>query len=333
MKHKRSIILVIILAAALICFTLVSFTLGRYPLSLRDIFTWLIGKNADVNTQNILMNIRLPRVLAAILVGACLSCAGTAYQGIFRNPMVSPDILGATSGAGFGAAVAIVMSLPPLAIQLFAFVFGIAAVLASYTISIVVGRKESVTLVLILSGMVITSMLGAFVSVIKYTADPYGKLPEITYWLMGSLSAITRRQLFSAIAPMLIGFAVIIAVKWRINVLSYGDEEACALGVNAKRLRAVVIVAATLITASAVSVCGQIGWVGLVIPHITRMLVGPDYRRVVPTTILAGGLFLLIVDTVSRNLLIMEIPLGILTAVIGAPVFVYLLCRGKRGWL
>ena len=333
MRHKRSIVLIIILAAALICFTLISFSLGRYPLSLRDIFMWLSGKNADVNTDNILMNIRLPRVLAAILVGACLSCAGTAYQGIFRNPMVSPDILGATSGAGFGAAVAIVMSLPPLAVQLFAFVFGIAAVLASYTISVVVGRKESVTLVLILSGMVITSLLGAFVSIIKYTADPYGKLPEITYWLMGSLSAITRRQLFSAIAPMFVGFTVIIAVKWRINVLSYGDEEARALGVNAKRLRAVVIVAATLITASAVSVCGQIGWVGLVIPHITRMLVGPDYRKVVPTAILAGGLFLLVVDTVSRNLLVVEIPLGILTAVIGAPVFVYLLCRGKRGWL
>lgn len=330
---KHTAVLISILAAVLVCLSLAAFAIGRYPLKPSEIFMWIAGKQTDANIGNIMMNIRLPRVLGAILAGACLSCAGASYQGIFRNPMVSPDILGATSGAGFGAAVAIVTSMPPIVIQLSAFVFGIAAVAACYAISVIVGRKENITLVLILSGMVITSLLGAFVSIIKYTADPYGKLPEITYWLMGSLSAITLKQLIPALPPMIVGFIVLMSVKWRINVLSYGDEEARSLGVNAKALRAVVIAAATLITASAVSVCGQIGWVGLVIPHMTRMLAGPDYRKLMPTTILMGGIFLLIVDTISRNLLRVEIPLGILTAIIGAPVFVGLLFRQRRGWL
>jgi iron complex transport system permease protein len=333
MKNKRYVILTAALAAGLIIASFAALLIGRYPLNLREIFMWFKGSAADKNTANILLNIRLPRVLGAIFTGACLSCAGAAYQGIFRNPMVSPDILGATSGAGLGAAIAIVLSLHPLMVQLFAFTFGVAAVAASYTISVIAGRRENIALVLILSGMVVTSLLGAFVSVVKYTADPYNKLPEITYWLMGSLSAVTLKQTAPALLPVAAGFAVIIAVRWRINVLSYGDEEARSLGVDPKRLRIAIIGAATLLTAAAVSICGQIGWVGLVIPHITRMTVGPDYRRVIPVTALMGGLFMLAADTVSRGLFRVEIPLGILTAIIGAPVFVYLLFRGKRGWM
>ncbi len=205
--------------------------------------------------------------------------------------------------------------------------------LLSIAVSRAVGRGENVMLVLVLSGMVVGSLFNAFISIIKYTADPLGQLPAITLWLMGSLSTLTNDSIRPVLLPLALGFTVLILIKWRINVLSFGEEEAKALGVNTGLLRAAVLVSATLITTSVISISGQIGWVGLVIPHLTRMITGPDYRRLLPASLLVGGIFLLLVDNVARNLLQVEIPLGILTAIIGAPFFVYLLLKGKRGWL
>jgi iron complex transport system permease protein len=246
--------------------------------------------------------------------------------------MVSPDILGASAGAGFGAAWGILLSLPAAGIQALSFVSGLAAVALSYLISKAVGRRDNTTLVLVLSGMVVSALFSAFVSIVKYMADPYSKLPEITYWLMGSLSSLTAGDLLFALAPALAGALALMLVRWRLNVLAFGDEEAAALGVHTGKLRFAVILSATVVTSSVVSVSGQVGWVGLVIPHVSRMLVGPNYSHLLPASVVVGGFFLLLVDNVARNLLQVEIPLGILTAVIGAPFFVYLLLRGEKGW-
>lgn len=337
-QRKHSGFFLIFLSLLLIGIIFVSVMMGRYSIPASDLlrcFSDLLANRIHSGdmTANVVLNIRMPRIFAAVLVGAALAAAGASYQGIFRNPMVSPDILGATAGASFGASLAIIFSFPPAGIQIMSFLSGILAVMTSYLISSVVGRRENITLVLVLSGMVVTSLFSAFISIIKYTADPLNKLPEITYWLMGSLSNMSMGMLLTVLPSITVGFVVILLVKWRINVLAFGDEEAKSLGVNAKALRGVVIVSATLITASAVSISGQIGWIGLVIPHMTRMLTGPDYRKVIPASMLIGGIFLLIVDNISRNLLQVEIPLGILTAVIGAPFFIYLLFRGKRGWI
>ena len=326
----------VVLLIILIC---VSFTLGRYPVSLSELGQYIkylfTGNNEALSDTiiSIIERIRLPRIAGAVLVGAALSVSGASYQGIFRNPMVSPDILGASAGAGFGAALGILFSFSSVGIQLMSFALGLLAVALSYFISIAVGKRESTTLVLVLAGLVISSLFSSFISIIKYVADPYSKLPEITYWLMGSLSSITTKDLLIAMVPALVGIIVLLVIKWRLNVLAFGDEEASSLGVNTGRLRLVVIICSTMVTSSVVSVSGQIGWVGLVIPHLSRMIVGPNYKHLIPASILIGSVFLLTVDTIARNLLLIEIPLGILTAIIGAPFFVYLLLRGKKGWV
>jgi iron complex transport system permease protein len=338
-KKSANPLAFIILSVLLLVLISLSFLLGRFGLSpgavfegIRSILREGIHTDTDI-VQAILVNIRFPRIIAAVLVGAALATAGSSYQGIFRNPMVSPDILGASAGAGFGASFGILLGFSAAGIQLVAFIFGLIAVFLSYIISRIVGRGENVTLILVLSGMVVGSLFGAFISIIKYTADPLRQLPEITLWLMGSLATVTNGSLRPVVIPLIIGFSTLILVRWRINVLAFGDEEARALGVNTKLLRGIIIAAATLITTSVISISGQIGWIGLVVPHLTRMLVGPDYRKLLPASIMTGSIFLLLVDNIARNLFKIEIPLGILTAIIGAPFFVYLLVTGKKGWL
>jgi iron complex transport system permease protein len=266
-----------------------------------------------------------------MLVGAALAAAGASYQVLFRNPLVSPDILGVSSGAALGAVCGIFLSMPILAIQGFAFAGGLGAVALVIMVSQAV-RGVDQTLVLVLTGVVMGALAGAATSLLKVMADPYDQLPAITFWLLGSLASTTQLDLGPVLPAVLVGLVPLILLRWRINLLSLGDDEARALGVDAPRLRLLVIAAATLITASVVAIAGVVGWVGLVIPHIARMLVGPSFATLLPVAAILGAGYLLLVDTLCRTLGTIEIPLGILTAVLGAPFFLYLLARGRRGW-
>lgn len=309
-----------------------SVLLGRFHLSPRQLVYLLLSRVTQMpriwpeGAENIVFAIRLPRVAAAALVGAALSLAGVAYQGMFRNPMVSPDILGASTGAGFGAAIAILMGAGYFGISTSAFLFGLAAVLAAYLVSRL--SRTNQTVAMILAGMIVSSLFSAGTSYIKLVADTQQQLPAITYWLMGSLSSIKTRDVAFLVIPVVLGFVPLLLLRWRLNLLTIGDEEARAIGVNTTRLRLVVILCATLLTASSVAVSGMIGWVGLVIPHFCRMIFGYDYRRLIPASAMFGAAFLIVVDDIARLATSAEIPLGILTAFVGAPIFVYLLVTG-----
>lgn len=291
----------------------------------------LVRGVADEETRIVVLNIRLPRVGAAIMGGAALAAAGAAYQNLFRNPLVSPDILGVAAGAGLGAVLGIFLSLPVLAIQGLAFAGGLCAVGLVVLVANMVSRSEP-TLVLVLTGVVVGALAGAVTSLLKVVADPYDQLPAITFWLLGSLAAINRFDVLSALPLVLLGLIPLVLFRWRINLLALGEDEARTLGVNTDALRRLVILSATLTTAAVVSISGVVGWVGLVIPHIARMLVGPAFERLLPVAMLLGAGYLLAVDTLARTVAGNEIPLGILTAMIGAPFFVYLLMRGRSGW-
>jgi iron complex transport system permease protein len=320
------VLLLLMLAAALV---------GAYPITFGEFIAAfgqrLTGGTSQDKIHTVLFDIRLPRVFAAVVVGAAVAAAGAAYQTLFRNPLVSPDILGVSTGAGLGSVLGIFLSLPVAAIQLSAFVVGLATVGLVYAIAALVHGREPV-LVLVLAGVVVGALAGAAISLLKILADPYDQLPAIVFWLLGSLSAIRRGEVLAAVPLVLIGLFPLVVLRWRINVLSLGDEEAKALGVETGRLRLVVIAAATLITASVVAISGVIGWVGLVIPHIARMAVGPSFDRLLPTATLLGASYLLIVDTLARTMARIEVPIGILTAIIGAPFFLWLLARGREGW-
>ncbi len=286
---------------------------------------------AGSTLDTVLFFVRLPRVGAAMLVGGALAAAGTAYQGLFRNPLVSPDILGVSAGAGLGAVLGIFLSLPVLGIQLLAFVVGLATVGLVLLIAASVHGREPV-LVLVLAGVVVGALAGSAVSLLKILADPYDQLPAITFWLLGSLAAVKLEDLGSTLPVAVLGLVPLVLLRWRINVLSLGDEEAKALGIEAGRLRMLVVAAATLITASVVSIAGIVGWVGLIMPHMARMIVGPNFDRLLPAAMILGAAYLLVVDTLARSIAAVETPLGILTAFVGAPVFLWLLARGRHGW-
>jgi iron complex transport system permease protein len=298
--------------AALIIGVLVAFTVGRYPVSLFDLLSVIVGKlggrASDVPpiAENVIWQVRGPRVVAAALVGAALAVSGTAFQGLFRNPLVSPDILGASSGAALGAVLGIFFSLGVFAIQTLAFVGGLLAVAAVYLIGSAVRSRDPV-LVLVLTG-VIGALLGAGVGLVKYLADPYNQLPAMTFWLLGSLAATTLSDLLPLFGPVVAGTLVLIALRWRMNVMSLPDEEARALGVPTGALRIVIVAAATLVSSASVATAGIIGWVGLVVPHMARSLVGPDFARLVPAAALLGGGFLLVIDTVARTAAAIEFP-------------------------
>ncbi len=312
----------------------IGLTVGAFPVAwdgairaLAKLWSGAVPSSAD---ERVLLSIRGPRVLAGLIVGASLAAAGVVYQGLFRNPLVSPDVLGVSAGAGLGAVLGIFLSLPVFMIQAMAFAGGLATVGFVYLIAAAVQGRDP-TLVLVLGGVVVGSLAGAAISLMKILADPYDQLPAITFWLLGSLASVRGGDISNALPAVLIGLVPLVLLRWRINVLSLGDEEAKALGLEAGRMRTVVIAAATLITASVVAIAGVIGWVGLVIPHIARMLVGPNFERLLPASMLLGAGYLVLVDTLARSLGRIEVPIGILTAVVGAPFFLWLLWRGRHG--
>ena len=283
------------------------------------------------SVDTVVFNVRGPRIAAAILVGAALAAAGAAYQGLFRNPLVSPDILGVSTGAALGAVGGIYLSLGVVAIQTLAFVAGLGAVAVVYVIASALRRHDPV-LVLVLAGIVIGTLLGSCVSLLKYLADPYNQLPAITFWLLGSLASVTLGDVRAIVPSVLLGLVPLVLLRWRMNVMTIGDDEARALGVDTHRLRLAVVAAATLMTAAVVSISGVVGWIGLLVPHLARFLVGPDFRRLLPASILLGAGYLLGVDTLARTAARIEIPLGVLTAFIGAPFFIWILAASRRGW-
>ena len=286
--------------------------------------------NITLCTCTAVWNIRFPRVILSVLVGASLDAAGASYQGVFQNPMASPDVLGASAGAGFGAALAILLDFSSFSITLSAFAMSLASVAMVFWVSR--HTKGDRVLGLVLAGIMISSLLQAGTSFIKLVADPNNKLPQITYWLMGSLSGAQWKNVQLAIVPMLLGLIPLLMLRWRLNVITMGDDEARAIGVNAGQIRLGIILCSTLVTAAAVSVSGMIGWVGLVIPHMMRRVIGSDYRYLMPASIVSGGIFLMVVDNVSRNAFSSGIPIGILTAFIGAPFFLWLITgRGETG--
>lgn len=321
-----------VLGAVFLAVLLGSLLVGRYALSpgqlVHMLWTRITGGAADwpISDDKVVFAVRLPRVAAAALVGAALAVSGAAYQGMFRNPMVSPDILGASTGAGFGAAVAILLGAGYFGISAAAFCCGLLAVAAAWLVSRLSRTNQTVTL--ILAGMMISSLFSAGTSFVKLVADTQQQLPAITYWLMGSLSSIKDKDVVFLAIPVTLGMIPLFFLRWRMNLLTVGEEEAQSMGVNTRRLRGAVIVCATLLTSASVAVSGMIGWVGLVIPHFCRMLFGYDYRRLIPAGALFGAAFLLAVDDIARLVTTGELPLGILTAFVGAPLFLYLIATG-----
>ena len=333
MKRTAFKYIVPILIIALILVIGISVIIGRFSISPKDLWLLLTGEGTAA-TATVFFTVRLPRIAAALLIGAGLSVSGAADQGTFKNPWVSPDILGASAGASFGAVLGILINASALMVQLLSFFFGLTAVMITYIIGRLIERRQgSSLLLLVLTGMVVSAIFTAFVSIVKYVADPYDVLPTITFWLMGGLTYVTSSDVLVMLIPFLIGIIPLLALRWRLNVLSMGREEAAALGVNTQGLMGSVILFATLLTSSSVAIGGMIGWIGLLIPHLARMLVGPDYKRLLPVALLMGSLFLLIVDNLARSLFPQELPLGVLTAIIGAPFFLYLLFHGRKGFV
>lgn len=324
-------------AAALLGLTLLALASGPYKIQLFDLIEYfLYPLNGAEHTltpeaETVLLQIRGPRIIAAIVIGAALAAAGAAYQGIFRNPLVSPDILGVSAGAALGATLALFFSMHVAAIQGFAFLGGLAAVAVVYFVGASV-RGHDPVLALILCGVVIGSLLASCIALLKYLADPYNQLPAITFWLLGSLAAVAPADLKYLLPAALLGWLPLALLRWRMNLLSLPDDEARALGVDTARLRLTVVCAATLMTAASVAVSGIIGWIGLLVPHAARMLVGPQFARLLPMSMLLGACFLLGVDTLARTLVEIEVPPGVLTALIGAPFFIWLLAAARRSW-
>jgi len=336
---KNSILLLGVFFLLCFCF-LGAFWIGHYPISSFEywqVIVYILGLNDDatatekiVTTFTILYDIRLPRILAAVLIGASLSVSGAVFQGIFVNPLVSPGILGVLSGASFGAALGMVWRQSSYVVQMSAFVFGFLAVFFALGIAKFYGKSNSI-LMLVLGGVISSSLFGALLSLIKYVADPYNALPSIVYWLMGSLSFVTIDGIYAALPFMVFSMLALMIFSKHINVLSLGEDDAKALGVCVNKIRLVLIILATLLSALSVMLAGVIGWVGLVVPHIARFLVGANHMVLLPFCALLGGVFLLIVDSLSRGAFSTEIPLGILTALVGIPVFLVALRQTTKG--
>lgn len=314
-----------------------SLILGLYPISVENVARILIAPiypSADHGVSEVaktlVLRIRLPRVLAALLIGATMAGTGTAFQGIFKNPLVDSNLLGVTSGAGFGAALALSLRLPISEVQLFAFGFGLLAVSLAFFGSRF--YRTAPMIVLTLMGVLIGSFFGSLTSLLKYMADPLDTLPAITFWLMGGLTGVTWKDIPLLAAVGSLGSVFLWLMRWQLNILSLGDEEAITLGINVTRIKFTIIICCTIMTAAAVSVGGVIGWIGLVIPHAGRIIVGPNHLRLMPVSLSLGACFLLIIDNISRTLLPSEVPLGVLTGLIGVPLFILLLRRNRTGW-
>jgi iron complex transport system permease protein len=320
-------VLILILCAVF----LLSLGIGRYYVPPFRVLQALLGTELFPGVPggmiNVVLNVRLPRLIAAALVGSSLALAGACFQGLFKNPLVSPGILGVSHGAGTGAALAIILGLGAIWINLFAFGFGLLAVMAAYAIKKF--YKSENTLILILGGIIIGGFFSSLISLITYTADPYDTLPDIVYWLMGSLTGMTYVKVGMVAIPVIVFSGVLIAIRWRFNIMSLGDVEAQSLGMDTKRMQKIIIVSATTITASVVCISGTIGWIGLVVPHLARMLIGVDHTKLLPASAVLGAIVLIVIDDLARIAAGVEIPLGILTGLLGAPFFTYLLFRQK----
>lgn len=327
---------ILILIVILIVLALFSLSLGQYDLSIKEIIDFFMYKLGfeDIQNpqliQNIIIEIRFPRIVGAILIGASLAISGVAFQSMFRNPLVSPGILGVLSGASFGAALGMLFFRDFIFVQASSFIFGILAVFIALFISMF--NKQNQVILLILGGVVSSAFFSSLLSITKYMADPYDKLPAIVYWLMGSLALIDKQTIYIVTIPILLGISFLIFLSKYLNILSLGDEEAKSLGINVKLTRFIIILIATFISAFTVVLAGMIGWVGLVIPHIARLLFGSNNILIVPISALLGGIYLLIIDNISRTLFSVEIPIGILTSLIGIPFFAYALKNVKKGW-
>ena len=303
---------------------LIALCLGQYTIALQDVIKVLTLQEVDlVNAETVIFNIRIPRILVSLIVGSGLATAGASFQALFSNPLATPDTLGCANGASFGAALGILLGLNASGIQISALIFGILAVVLVFVFTRY--RHANQIMMIILGGMVVSSLFSALVSLIKYVADPNDVLPVITFWLMGSFSNSTVRSLYTGVPMIILGMMILYLMRYRMNALSLKEEEAASLGINVRQNRMIVIIASSLITASVVSMCGVVGWVGLLIPHISRMLFGNNHTKVIPGCIVFGALFMLIIDTIARCMYQAEIPVSILTAIIGAPVFLLLL--------
>lgn len=310
----------------------VSLLYGRYAISWRVWWQVITAYQPGGTAEIVLLQVRLPRVIAAMMIGGGLSVAGAAFQGLFRNPMASPDILGATAGAGLGAAFGILFGFGILGIQCLGFVGGLAAVLLVWALAASASRfGGDPILTLILVGIIMREACMALIRLTEYVGDPHGKLAAITFWLVGGLAAVTRRDIEFVFIPMMLGVVPLLLLRWKLNVLSFGEEEAKALGVNTWWLRMIIIVCSTAITAASVSISGMIFWVGLVIPHLARMIVGANHKTLLPASFLIGSCYLLLVDDCARGLFALEMPLGVLTSLVGAPFFLFLLFRTRLG--
>lgn len=332
-KSSKSIILLPVLCILPVVTILISLCIGRYFIPLPDIVKALVSRfDTSIEVPKLvsttIWNVRLPRILLAFIVGAALSCAGLIFQSLFQNPLATPDTLGVAGGASFGAVLAILLGLSLIPMQLLSFFFGCVAVIL--TMLAAKGKDRSLNTI-VLSGIMMGSLFSALVSLLKFTADQEQQLPSITYWLMGSLQSASYRSVTIGLIPIGASIIVLLLLRWRLNLLLLSEEEAISSGVNIRALRMCGIICATLCTASSISMCGQVGWIGLLVPHMCRMMLGTDHRKLLPASILLGGSFLVVVDTMARSLTAAELPISILTAVIGAPFFIFLM-RKKGGW-
>ena len=330
-RIAQSTIFILLPIAAVV----ISLCVGAYQVSVPDVFRILVS-NFTGNTEGLepmaismIMKVRMPRILGALLVGAGLSVSGAVFQGMFSNPLADPYTLGVSNGAGFGAGLAIILSLSSAGIQIMAMAFGMAAVGLTFLLSI---KNSRSTVTLILSGMLVSALFSSLVSLIKFTADPFDKLPQIIYWLMGTLVSVNYRELLFILPAYAASMMVLILFRWRINVLSMGSTQAKSFGIDVRRDRIVVILASTLLTSLVVSISGIIGWVGIVIPHLDRVIVGPDFRKLMPASISLGICYLIVIDDLCRTLTSMEIPIGVITGIIGIPLFVYFIYTKKVNW-
>lgn len=334
-SKRRSACLAAVLIVLPVVFLVGSLALGAYAISPFEVLEIIVSRftgsteGIDQMAAGIVWQTRLPRALAAALVGAGLAATGALFQGLFRNPLAAPDTLGVSNGAGFGAGLAIILGASAVGTQLGAIAFGLAAVGLAFA---VVSRGRANTVTLILSGMLIGSLFSSLVALLKFVADPTEKLPQIVYWLMGSLSNITYESILMILPLYIVAMAVLFLYRWRVNVLSLGDKEAKSFGLNVARDRGILIVACSVITALVVSISGIIGWVGIVVPHLARMLVGPDFRRLLPASISLGVCYLIAIDDLCRTVTAFEIPIGVITGIIGVPMFLYFIYRRKVSW-
>ncbi len=315
---------------------IISLSIGRYSIPLETLLCLVLSIFTDMDktwsdaVETVFFQIRMPRIIAAFFVGASLSASGAVFQGIFKNPLISPDILGVSYGAGFGAALAILLTNGGIYLHLSAAFFGLLAVGTACLMAKMF--KGIPVLVLVLSGIIVGAFFQALLSCLKYIADPYDKLPSIIFWLMGSLAKVSSDELYWSVPILSAGLIVLCMCRWRINILSMGEEEAMSLGVSIATERGAVILLCTVVSCIAVCLAGTISWVGLVIPHVARLITGSDYRRLLPASICLGGTYVILIDNIARTISMNEIPLGILTSLIGAPFFALLLIKRKAGW-